>query len=88
MASLLLQALTIIRSTVPNKSILPSLTSIAQHAIVQKLNKIQVGQLLLICPDGQERRFGILSCPLVELRVRSEDFWTHVLLYADIVCPS
>ncbi|KAG7008964.1 tuberculostearic acid methyltransferase [Physcia stellaris] len=63
---------------------LPTLSTIARYAIIQKLEKIRYGQLLLISPDEQELRFGSGSEYVAEMRIVSERFWTRVLLYADI----
>lgn len=61
------------------------LSRLAERAIVQQLEMLRTGQLLLIYPDGRQRIVGLGSKRPVELTIHSEDFWTRVLLYADIV---
>lgn len=73
-------------SLVLKRPALPTLATLARYVIIQKLEKIQHGQLILKFPDGQELRLGSGPQSAVELRIVSDQFWTRVLLYADVVC--
>ena len=68
------------------KTTFPMLAFMARHVITRKLENIQTGQLLVICSDGQKLRFGSAASTPVEIRVVSDEFWTRVLLFADLVC--
>jgi len=57
----------------------------AEQVIVQRLEKIRLSQLLLIYPDRRQRIVGLGSEHAVQLSIHSEEFWTGVLLYADMV---
>ena len=63
------------------------LSGLAEYAIVQRLEMIQMGRLLLIYPDGRQRIVGLGAKRPMELRIHSEEVWTRVLLYANIVTP-
>ena len=79
----------LVQTALSTEKILPRfsrvLSRLAEHVIVQRLEKIRSSQLLLIYPDGRQRIVGLGSEHSVELSIHSEDFWTRVLLYADMV---
>ena len=64
---------------------LPTLASVARYVIIQKLENIQYGRILLTFRDGQVLSLGSGSEAAVELKIVSEQFWIRVLLYADLV---
>ena len=86
MESLLLRVSSLAQGMALGKTSVPTLAFFARYLITQKLENIQTGQLLVICSDGLKLRFGSAASSPVELRVVSEEFWTRVLLFADIVC--
>ena len=68
------------------KTTFPVLAFMARYVITQKLENIKTGQLLVVCSDGKKLRFGSAASTPVEIRVVSDEFWTPVLLFADLVC--
>ena len=86
MESLLLRISSMAQGMALGKTTFPTLAFLGRYVITQKLENIQTGQLLVVCSDGQKLRFGSAASTPVEIRVVSDEFWTRVLLFADLVC--
>ena len=85
MESLLRRVSSIAQGLKLKKTTFPTLTSFARYVITQRLENIRTGQLLVECSDGRKLRFGTGANTPGELRIVSDEFWTRVLLFADIV---